>query len=64
MRSMNSYHSHILNKGISELEDTSLVVALASLSDLRDARTELRTLRLRRQGGFAIRRLAIEWATS
>ena len=31
MRSMNSYHSHILNKGISELEDTSLVVALASL---------------------------------
>ena len=31
MRSMNPYHSHILNKGISELEDTSLVVALASL---------------------------------
>ena len=31
MRSINPYHSHILNKGISELEDTSLVVALASL---------------------------------
>ena len=31
MRSINPYHSHILNKGSSELEDTSLVVALASL---------------------------------
>ena len=31
MRSMNPYHRHILNNGPAELEDTSLVVALASL---------------------------------
>ena len=31
MRSMNPYHRHILNNGPAELEDTPLVVALASL---------------------------------
>ena len=31
MRSMNPYHRHILNNGPAELEDISLVVALASL---------------------------------